>query len=36
MKDSALQHESLQHSQKFMKEIDPPEVRQTPVITGDS
>jgi hypothetical protein len=26
----------LQHSQKFVKEIDTPEVRQTSMITGDS
>ena len=36
MKDSVPQHGLLQHSQKFMKEVDPSEVRQTPVITGDS
>jgi len=35
MKDSAVQHESLQHSPKFMKEVDPSEVCQTPVITSD-
>jgi hypothetical protein len=36
MKDSVPQHGLLQHSPKFMKEVDPSEVRQTPVITGDS
>jgi hypothetical protein len=36
MRDFAVQHELLQRSPKFMKEVDPSEVCQTPVITGDS